>query len=126
MKWFFMVIIGAVSVSVGCRSGIPAKYEQQVLKIDQSVSVGQLECFDDADVWGNKWELLESQTSETNHFVDVKKSYLSKGRNVLDKKDDLIIEVRQHFDGDELISWSFSYSYEVFGSVCRGGCEYDM
>lgn len=102
------------------------RYYNQVEILNMRMRNGDVGIFDELDVWGRNWVLLENRENVVRESVDVLFKYKSQGAMVYDVSDDFLVTVQLHYGNGKLESLSYSYVFENGGSLSAGGAECDF
>lgn len=122
MKWLFASLMICL---VGCLKDSTSCYVRQTEELERRLNDGEFASLNGVDMWGRKWRLMESYSERTNDLVNVFLTYRSYGEDLANDMDDIEVFVHQHFRGNELLSWGYSYYYHIGNSIVTGGCEFD-
>ena len=98
---------------------------RQTEELERRLNDGEFASLNGLDMWGRKWRLMESYSERTNDLVNVFLTYRSYGEDLANDMDDIEVFVHQHFRGNELLSWGYSYYYHIGNGIVTGGCESD-
>ena len=122
MRCLYVIVIFCV---LGCKSQVLDLYERQIAELEKSLSNEAVTCFDSVDIWGRAWVLEEKSSRNVSVRTDDVMRWRSHGERLSDKSDDIKVFVHWHYEGGELLSWGYSYSYQSHGRINSGGCEFD-
>ena len=125
MKSFLLIF---VACCVGCQAlntEIGMYYDQAEV-LHMRMTNGDVGVFDEPDVWGRKWVLIESRKNAASESVEVLSKYKSCGATASNECDDFDVTVLLRYIGGTLDSLSYSYAFEKDGSLIAGGAECDF
>ena len=102
------------------------KYYEQARILDRRMIDGDVGIFDEANVWGQKWTLIESDVEKIGEQVVISRKFRANDMVGSGENDDFKVTLILHYRRGRLESLVYSYVFHDCEKIVTGGADCDF